>query len=45
MAAEGVVGTESTVILSIVKRADAFKHGSLKVGRPAACGGKQSLDC
>jgi hypothetical protein len=29
MAAEGVVGAESTVILSIVKIADAFKHRPL----------------
>lgn len=34
MAAEGVVGAESTVILSIVKRADAFKHGPLVGNHP-----------
>ena len=34
MAAEGVVGAESTVIFSIIKRADAFKHGPLEGNHP-----------
>ena len=34
MAAEGVVGAESTVIFFIVKRADAFKHSPLKGNHP-----------
>jgi hypothetical protein len=34
MAAEGVVGSETTVILSIVMTADAFEHGLLQGNQP-----------